>query len=115
MELLKDVPTYEKDHAMFLVVKDFYKFGSAVCGFKEGEDKDWQDCQLRCSLRQSNPLQVVSLFGPEPLSMYNEYSPYFLCTPEELLQIVVTRDCPGTLFPEPMLAYCRERYANCPY
>lgn len=115
MERLTDVSTYEKEHDMFLVVKDFYKMGSAVCGFKREDSVAWRDCHLRCALRQGNPIQVVSLFGPTPLSTYCEYSPYYLCTPDELLDIVITKDCPGTLFPEPMLRYCREQYPNCPY
>jgi len=115
MERLVNVETYEREHDLFLVVKDFYKMGSGVCGFKKSEDVIWRDYQLRCSLRQGNPIQVVCLFGPNPLTVYSEYSPYYLCTPEELLEAVISRNAPGKLFPEPMLKYCREQYPNCPY
>lgn len=97
MQVLKDVSSYEKKYPMHIVVKDFFKMGSALRSYTKDEADAYSKTMLRCGLNTKGNTQVVALHGDAALSVYAEYAPYYVCdTDAELLECVLTGDVPGT-------------------
>lgn len=80
----------------FVVVKDFWKIGSAVMAFNEERDEQFRFLLGRCLLIAKPPLQVIRIDGERGLEIYAEYKPYTLITKEQdLLDICISGNAPG--------------------
>ena len=97
MNIKVDLKEYQKDRDRYIVIKDFYKIGSAVMGFNAEEDIRFRHLLCRCLLLgKRKDLQVVRMGGPECLYMYGEYGPYFVFdNDQDLIDICLIGDCPG--------------------
>lgn len=97
-----DLQEYQKDHDRFVVIKDFYKMGSAVLGYNADTDVEFRLQLSKCLYLAKPPLQVVRLGGPNCLEVYSEYKPYFLLDNEyEGIHICQSGVCPGE--PNPLI------------
>lgn len=95
---MRDISTFQR----FIVIKDFWKIGSACMGFGPDEGELFRATLSKCSLIAKEPLQVVRLGGPSArcLETYGEYGPYtFYDNPQDLLDICITGNCPGEVNP----------------
>lgn len=92
----------------FIVIKDFYKIGSAVMYFNKENDEEFRSLLSRCLMLAKSPLQVVRLGGPNCLDIYAEYAPYTVIAEEqEMLNICITGNCPGYTEEEYIKLFCR--------
>lgn len=107
---MRDISKFQS----FIVIKDFWKVGSACMGFAEDEDVLFRATLSKCLLIAKSPLQVVRLNGPsaECLEVYAEYAPYtFFDDPQALLDICISGECPGEI--NPLIVKCpwlKEQY-----
>lgn len=97
---LVDLKEYQKDKQFYIVIKDFYKIGSAVKGFNNDTSQEFRILLAKCRYIAKSPIQVVHIGGPEALFGYGEYGPYTVYENDnDLLQICVTGKCPGIVNP----------------
>ena len=95
-----DIKEYEDKYTDFIVIKDFYKMGSAVMGFTFEQDVEFRSVLSRCLMIAQSPLQVVRLSGRKSLTTWGEYSPYTVYdNVQDLLDISISGNCPGTINP----------------
>ena len=95
---MRDISNFKS----FIVIKDFWKIGSACMGFSEDEDELFRATLSKCLLIAKDPLQVIRVGGPnaECLEIYAEYKPYtFYDNPQDMLDICITGNCPGRINP----------------
>ena len=91
-----DLDKYQKKYDLFIVIKDFYKIGSAVMGYDMEHEQKYRELLLKCSLLAKSPLQVVRVGGPMALYGYGEYGPYTVYDSEfDLINICLSGECPG--------------------
>lgn len=85
----------------FIIVKDFYKYGSACMCFKPDNENAFRYLLTQCLLLAKWPIQVVRLGGGEnALEIYGEYAPYtFYTDPQDLLNIYMSGEAPGVYLP----------------
>lgn len=87
---------YQAKYTNFIVIKDFYKIGSAVMGYSQERDEEFRNILSRCLLISKSPLQVVRLGGNKALETYGEYAPYVIFDDsQDLLDICISGNCPG--------------------
>lgn len=91
-----DLDKYQYRYDRFVVIKDFYRLGSAVMGFDETQDEPFRLALAKCLNLAEPPLQVIRLSGPHCLDMYSEYKPYTVFDDyKDLVQICLSGKCPG--------------------
>ncbi len=95
MQVIKDVSAFQSGNSSYIVLKDFYKRGSAICAFTKEQVIEAQTLATRCALLASGNIQSVVLFGENAPTVYAEYFPYWECTEREMINIARTGDCPG--------------------
>lgn len=95
MQAIKDVSVYQTGNCTYIVLKDFYKRGSAICAFTKEQLIEAQTLATRCALLASGNTQSVVLFGENAPTIYAEYFPYWKCSEREMINIARTGDCPG--------------------
>ena len=101
-EIKVDLRQYQKERTLFVVVKDFYKVGSAVMGFNRKDEVAFRYLLSRCDCLAKSPLQVVRISGPMALDGWGEYGPYTVYDNDlDLINICVSGDCPG--IPNPFI------------
>jgi hypothetical protein len=99
-EIKVDLDKYQDEHDRYVIIKDFYKIGSAVMGFDKESDLEFRTVLSKCLLLHEAPLQVVRVGGPHCLDMYGEYGPYTVYDDyKDLIQICVSGNCPGEVNP----------------
>lgn len=99
----------------FIIVKDFYKYGSACMCFKPDDQNSFRYLLTQCLLLAKWPIQVVRLGGPKALDSYGEYAPYtFYTDSQDLLNICMSGEAPGVYLPgmEELKEREREEYSN---
>lgn len=62
----------------FIIVKDFYKYGSACMCFKPDDQNSFRYLLTQCLLLAKWPIQVVRLGGPKALDSYGEYAHLYI-------------------------------------
>lgn len=91
-----NIEDYQKQHNLYIVIKDFYKRGSAVIGFTKEQVSLFEEYYLRCTLNAKSPIQVIFLSGKTALTCYGEYSPYTIYEdPMDLVQMCITGETIG--------------------
>lgn len=99
-EVKVDLEEYQKERTLFVVIKDYYKIGSAVIGFNRRDEVAFRYLLSRCDCLARSPLQVVRISGPMALFGYGEYGPYTVYDEDiDLINICVTGNCPGEVNP----------------
>lgn len=90
------IEEYQKQNTLYIVIKDFYKIGSAVVGFTQQQLSLFEEYYLRCTLNAKSPVQVVFLAGKTALTCYGEYEPYTIYEdPMDLVQMCITGETIG--------------------